>query len=278
MKNENENLQTNILQELKKTGFPTEVISADIMQRCGWGVLHSPSYWDESEKTSREFDLRAFKNWKYTTKGGDFSIGVYLIVECKKSEKPWVFFSTPENHSARTSQFVKAKDKFIFTNVYRSDSQISDETLRKFHHYFNGTEMARTFYEPFKGQEKSDASQMIYSAIMSSVKATLFHLQERANDKFTSIYYPVIVFNGNMYNARVKSIDDIELMPSEHIQLSFNYMLPKSVERSSIWEQQERFIIDVVHYEHLEKFLSVIEKEHTEMAQLIQDSLNDESN
>jgi hypothetical protein len=212
MKNENKNLQANILQELKKTGFPTEVVSAEIMQNLGWGVLHSPSYWDESEKISREFDLRAYKNWKYTTPGGDFFIGAYLIVECKKSEKPWVFFSTPENHNARSSQFIKAKDKLIFPNVYHTDSQISDENLGKFHHYFKGAEMARTFYEPFKGQEKSDTSQMIYSAIMSSVKATLFHLRERASDKFTSIYYPVIVFNGNMYNARVKSIVDIELV------------------------------------------------------------------
>lgn len=275
MTKENDNLQSNILQELNKTGFPTEVICADVMQKNGWGVLHSPSYWDETEKISREFDLRAFRNWKYTTEGGEFHIGVYLITECKKSEKPWVFFSTPESYNTRVSQFIKAVDKSIFPNYYRSDSQISDDVLKRTHHYFQRPELARTFYEPFKGQEKTDSSQMIYSAIMSSVKATLFHLRDRKNDNSTSIYYPVIVFNGNMYTAKVKSLDNIELLPSEHVQLSFNYMLPKSVERSSIWEQQERFIIDVVHYEYLENFLSLLEKEHSELAKLIQDSFND---
>lgn len=234
MTKENDNLQSNILQEVKKTGFPTEVICAEIMQKQGWGVLHSPSYWDETEKISREFDLRAFKQWKYTTKGGEFYIGIYLVTECKKSEKPWVFFKTPENHKTSGSQFIKAVDKFIFTDVYRTKSQLSDDVLKDIHHYFQSPELARTFYEPFKGQEKSDSSQMIYSAIMSSIKATLFHLRDKKHDNFTSIYYPVIVFNGNMYTAKVKSLDDIELLPSEHIQLSFNYMLPDTVGRRSI--------------------------------------------
>jgi hypothetical protein len=78
-----------------------------------------------------------------------------------------------------------------------------------------------------------------------------------------------------MYTAKVKSLDDIELLPSEHIQLAFNYMLPKSVERSSVWEQQERFIIDIVHYEYLEKFLKLLEEEHSELTKLIQDSFGD---
>ncbi len=272
MKNENDSVQSKILQELKKTGFPTEVICADIMQKCGWGVLHNPSYWDDSEKVSREFDIRAYKNWKYITPGGNYFLAVYLIVECKKSEKPWVFFSSPETFSTRLSQFIKTSDSFIFTNSSHSESQISDAILLETHHYFKNPKLARTFYEPFKGQEKSDMSQMIYSAIMSSVKATLFHSQDRRSDEYTFIYYPMIIFNGNMYDAQVKSLNDIELVPSEHIRLSFNYMLPKSSKHSTIWEQQERFIIDVVHYGYLEKFLGIVEKEHIKMADHIQNS------
>ena len=272
MMEENDNLQSKVLKELKKTGFPTEVVCAEIMQKNGWGVLHSPSYWDEAEKVSREYDLRVFRKWKFFTKDRESYIGIYLITECKKSEKPWVFFSTPESYKTSGSQFIKAIDKFIFPSDHRADSRISDDILKNIHHYFKNPELARTFYEPLKGNEKSNTSQMIYSAIMSSIKATLFHLRDRGFDSTTSIYYPIIVFNGNMYTAKVKSLDDIELLPSEHILLSFNYMLPKSVARSSIWEQQERFIIDIVHYKYLEKFLGLLEKEHSEMAQIIQES------
>jgi hypothetical protein len=55
-------------------------------------------------------------------------------------------------------------------------------------------------------------------------------------------------------------------------------MLPKSAEQSSIWQQQERFIIDIVHYEYLQEFLDIVEKEHIEMVQLVLDSFDHESN
>jgi hypothetical protein len=283
MTTENQSLQSSILQEIKKTGFPTEVVCAGIMQKCGWGVSHSQSYWDEAEKTSREYDLRAYKDWKYTVPAGNYFLDAYLIIECKKSEKPWVFFSTPEVYSTRISQFIKTVDKNIFNSALKSEPRLSRDVLQKTHHYFGKSEMARTFYEPFKGQERSETSQMIYTAIMSSVNATLFHLRDQKIDKYTSIYYPIIIFNGNMYNAHVKSLDDIELLPVQHVQLSFNYMLPRTSERSSIWERnsswerQERFIIDIVHYEYLEEFLGVLEEEHSKLATHLQNYLTDDN-
>ena len=276
MVDDKDSMQTKILQELRKTGFPTEIICASVMQKCGWGVLHNPSYWDDSEKVSREFDIRAYKKWKYITPLGDHFISVYLISECKKSEKPWVFFSTPETHYPGLSKFIKTPDTFIFSSSH-PEGQISDTILTETHHYFKNSKLARTFYEPFKGQEKSDTSQMIYSAIMSSVKATLFHSQDRRSDEYTNIYYPIIIFNGNMYEAQVKSPNDIELVPSEYIQLSFNYVLPKSSEYNTIWERQERFIIDVIRYDYLEKYLDLIECEHAKMAEYIQNSYIDDS-
>jgi hypothetical protein len=277
MTNNNSSLESNILDELFKTGYPTEIVSAEIMQKKGWGVLHNPSYLDDTEKISREYDIRAFRSWKYVLPGGDQFIGVYLLVECKKSEKPWVFFSTPEKYDSWLGQFIKSPDRHIFSSYYSSDCYIPDSTLREFHHYFQSPRLARTYHEPFKGHEKSDnSSQMIFTAVMSTVKATLFHIQDRRGDNWTPIYYPMIVFDGNLFEALVNSKDEIELVPSEHLQLAFDYMIPTRGTRVSIWEQQKRFIIDVVRADYLAEFLKKLEKEHAHMAKCIRDKFFDD--
>ena len=263
--NASDPLEKRIVDELQKTGYPTEIVSASIMQQRMWGVLHNPSYLDDMEGSSREFDIRAYHKWSFTTSGSDFVIGAYLIAECKKSEKPWVFFVTPEEHTiARYGELIKGRmaDKQIFATSDNPNSYISDESLRTFHHYFQKPHLARTFYEPFKGLEKSDTSQMIFSAVMSCIKATLFHHQDPPSQRWFRIYYPVIIFSGNLFEAQVDSNQNIALTPSGHVQLSFSYMLPKRRPYASVWEGQQRFIIDVVHEEFLEQFLEMIETEH----------------
>jgi hypothetical protein len=57
-------LEKKILEDMEKTGYPTEIMSASIMQGRGWEVTHKPSYWDEDERKSREFDIIAFRGKK----------------------------------------------------------------------------------------------------------------------------------------------------------------------------------------------------------------------
>ena len=263
---EEKSLEQKILDELNKTGYPTEIVSASIMQRRAWGVIHNPSYFDDSEGRSREFDIRAFRQKPVKSWGESSAVGVYLITECKKSEKPWVFFTTPERHNqSRLGEAIKCGNPEIqiFTIATSSKSLISDEELRKFHHYFQQPRLARTFYEPLKGQEKSQHSTMIYSAVMSSIKATLFHKNESPAKNSLMIYYPLIVFSGNLFDAQVDSNKNIDLLPVKYLQLSFNYRT-RSVTPNTGWtfDNSHKFILDVVHETYLDKFLEVIEEEH----------------
>src|SRR5690348_2408792 len=91
--------EKNIVDELVKTGFPTEIVAGAAMASWGYGVIHSPAYFDHVELKSREFDLRAFKTWNVVDETPKWSVSLYLVAECKKSETPWVFFTTPEFHS-----------------------------------------------------------------------------------------------------------------------------------------------------------------------------------
>jgi hypothetical protein len=258
-------LEKMILDELQKTGYPTEISSASVMQKNEWSILHNPSFWDKEEKQSREFDIRAYKDWKNPTE--DTNIGVFLITECKKSDKPWVFFTTNEDPlDSRIGKYIKVRSTIrnMFTNMESNENEsvISDDELRTIHHYFKMPRKARAYFEPLKQNEKSGHSPMIYTAVMSTIKATLFHYSERAYGKWTNIYYPLIIYNGNLFDACVKPDKTIDLIPALHIQLAFNYIHNEPSAQSSIWSLQKRFIVDIIQESYLEQFLKIIEDEH----------------
>ena len=281
MAERNEKLENDILAELKKTGYPTEVVSSSILQQQGWGVTHNPSYRDDLEGSNREYDIRAYKSWKFFP-GEEVSksLDVFLLIECKKSEKPWVFFTTNESHSRlRLGSVLHTTVKWLFTNREKSQTRISDTLLRQCHHYFQNPRLARTFYEPFKKHEKSDVTaQTIYSAVISAIKATIFHVQGEKERRSPTIYYPVIIFSGSLFEAIVLSQEDIQLLPSKHIQLSFNYIMPADPSDDNIWASQKTFIVDIVHESYINDFLRIIEEEHAFLSEHLKQSfMSDQS-
>jgi hypothetical protein len=119
---------------------------------------------------------------------------------------------------------------------------------------------------------------MIYAAIMSVIKATIFHVQGERGKRDETIYYPIVIFSGNLFEAIVSSVDEIELLPSEHIQVSFNYMLPINSVYTTIWDSQKTFIIDVIHENYLAQFLKIIDEEHIYLAECLEKSFKSQDN
>jgi hypothetical protein len=256
--------EDSIREELIKTGFPTEVVSSTIMQGRGWFVMHNPSYLDDAEDRSREFDIRAYKAKKETYHSKEYSVGIYLVTECKKSDKPWVFFTTPEKHlNSRLGGVIRwrLEKKQAFSDRSNEISLISDSHLRAFHHYFREARLARTFHQVFR--KENERSQMIYSAVMSVVKATLFLTRKSfaRSETWLRIYYPLVIFSGDLFEAQVQPNKEIKLLQSKHLQLSFNYFTPE-VQQTTYGQSENEFIIDIVHEDYLDEFLKAIEAEH----------------
>jgi hypothetical protein len=265
-------LEDEILEELVRTGYPTEIVSASVMQARGWAVFHNPSYLDDREGKSREFDIRAYRQMSKQNN----SVGIYLITECKKSDKPWVFFTTPAEYpgDARLGALIRwsMDKKQAFSDTSHADSLIPDRHLPGFHHYFSRhpPRLARTFHQPFKGADKSEYSPMIYTAVMSAVKATLFLCSQPPASNWLGIYYPVVVFSGDLFEAQVSPDKTITLAKSEFLQLSFTYITP-TVLRGR--ESAFTFIIDVVHENYLADFLKTIEIEHEQISEYVFDAI-----
>lgn len=266
---EDKSLEQAITEDLQRTGYPTEIVCASKMQDRQWSVTHNPSYWDSEENQSREYDIRAYKSW--TSDSQTATVGVYLIVECKKSERPWVFFTTLEKHNyPRLGRYIKFRSlKYSpFTAIDQEHSIIGDDELRSIHHYFQFNKQARTFYEPLKQLEKAAHSPTIYTAVMSIIKATLFHLRDTPiADTVFPIYYPVIVFSGSLFEAFVNPDKTIDLSPTQYVQLKYSYFQHEP--KHSTWSDQQSFTIDIIHEDFLSSFLSTLNMEHEVIANRI---------
>lgn len=260
-------LEDKIRADLAKTGFPTEILTAAVMESRGWGVVHNPSYLDDVEGRSREFDLRAYKKSEKAIGSTNYSAAIYLVTECKKSEKPWVFFTSIEKHlSTRLGSVIKWRlsGKQMFTDRVNDKSVVSDGDLREWHHYFREPRLARTFHQPFRTEKEH--SQMIYSAVMSVVKATMFLTRQPHNAiNWLRMFYPLIVFSGDLFEAQVQPDKEINLIRSKHLQLSFSYMTPGQQTQIS-GQVENEFVIDIVNEDHLNDFLKAIEKELEDIA------------
>lgn len=267
-----EPIETNIINNLQKTGFPTEIVAGSIMASWGYGVIHSPAYRDHVENKSREFDLRAFKTWSVVDETPKWGLSLYLVAECKKSDTPWVFFTTPE---LRSPMDWLGDPISLHTNV-KSLSQIGavpEEAvaldrgrLAEVHHYRRMTRMARTYSEPLnkKGPEQ------IFSAVMSCTKAVIFFESEKSNSRYPTFFYPIIVLSGQMYEAMVAPDKTITLERSSYIQLSHRYLYDAPTH--SIFADQA-FIIDVVQEDYLPSYLAIIETEMTGIAASLRSSV-----
>lgn len=265
---EEESREHKIINELRKTGYPTEIVAATTLERLGWQVTHNPSYLDDTEGVSREFDLWARRPRVVQADSKVFPVSVDLIIACKKSARaPWVFFMTPSGPG--DSRLIKTDlaSAFLFwTPNVGEEPVLSHSDLKGFHHYFNrDAPRARTYHEVFKGRETSgERAQSIYSTVMSCTKAVLFRRRIHAHDVAAAIYYPVIVCSGELFEAHVASADTIELKAVEHLQLSHHYT--RSMHEVSWWEVESEFVVDIVRDSYLEQFLQTIEREQEMLA------------
>jgi len=88
--NERNDLIERVKEDIQKSGFPLEIEVSSILNKFGWEVQNQAFYLDEQEKKSRAIDIIASKF--VAVKSESFTnYNTYLVIECKKSQKPWLF-------------------------------------------------------------------------------------------------------------------------------------------------------------------------------------------
>ncbi len=252
-----------IKKDMEKHGFPLEIRISHILQNNGWNVTSRYSFLDKETKKTREVDCLAVKGvlWDYIPAKLDTKEdlryfaennfnGLRLIVECKRSSKPWVFYTT--KYDNLSSFFTK----FLGDNPMKMPAKSEQDKLsnlnfvKSLHQYSIKTGLATNYFEPFT---KGEGNQ-IFDATMKVVKALSYDRNKMKSfcdtwkiSPYYLAYYPVIVFEGNLYQCTVEKEEE-NFSRISYLQLNCDYL-------------GETYRIDVVSSHFFPEFLKHLDTE-----------------
>jgi hypothetical protein len=257
-------LEHKILKDIGKTGYPLEIRASLVLEAQDWIVTHNPTYVDVEERKAREVDINAVRAWRAQMPGPVPHILLCsLFLECKKSDKPWVFFMTPVSQAERARhdlRYYSAIANLVEGSSSTRDCVLDVDFLQSSYPHFRLESRARTYYQPFKGREKAEKPQAIFGALSTATKAVLDEAarfqritgEHEAFEWLTLFWYPVVIFSGPMYEATVPLTGDIQLAQSSHVQVAFSH-IPKGAHPGA---DPDRFVVDVVHQSYFAEYVS----------------------
>lgn len=250
-----------IKNELKKKGYPLENYVQSLLIRKKWDVQPNSYFLDKDTNMGRELDMKASNEGFVFDHWGSPCI-LNLLVQCRRLPgNAWVFFSALQGGShlnIETSNLAKSLNlsRYLWT-FDKSGTHFDDSDM-----------LATNYCEIITDATKSNKKvNNIWECVISLIKATSQELEsDDANKKLylkeigsydefvkdpsevVNIYYPLIVFEGKMYEC-VFCDDDITLNEKTYVPLFVDYQSG---------QYKGEFHIDVVSRERFSKYLTDI--------------------
>ena len=248
-----DNIEAQILSEINKTGFHLELRVSDWLAKWKYSAKHSVYYIDNDESKGRELDILAHKtSWKEERKFLWFADNV-LAVECKKSDKPWVIFTSPKDGDDDNNIFLydHIVERDIEMPIWTSDTiwETVIDPVSAINPLFNHSRIGRTYFVPFTNSENSE---IIYKSLTTAVKATIA-IKENSGYGGSRVifYYPTVVLQGRLFESYLEN-GESKLVETEIVPVSFTYQSAKY--------KPVNFIVPIVTENVFEKYLSSLEK------------------
>ena len=242
-------------EELTRTSFPLELRCNYMLQKRNWDVMNNFIFEDPEQQKHREIDVFACD--APTIFNDKRCMTIYVLIECKKSKYPWVFFPS----SKRNDRVILGLHNMIFRDGETkrthegSDSLVSDLMWNS---RFFGSEISSWFFET--ENKKHD----IHDAISKLAKATYYATvgqreeQEPLHPPLLYVVYQAIVFDGLLCNASLRG-ERIRLSPTEHVMLGMNFICPSF---------RTQMLIDVVHAGYFSEYIRTIEAERDKFVEI----------
>lgn len=252
-------LESRLIQDIKTTGYPSEILAGNIFINKGWQVDLNKYYFDWDEKKGREVDLVAFEMVR--SKKYDISIDLYLITQVKKSDKyPWVIFSTEAEgiEEPGWSRLHIAYDQINseILPVQKLEEKSSVSNFKRFGH---------SYYEGFKGET---SKSNIFDALASAVKASedcLRHLNEMDKEeeerlgrdvrvgRHVTFIEPLVIIDGLLYEAYLDNKNELVINSTNCMAVCFGY-LSSEYKRSDFYGN---YLIEIVTMNGLSDFIDI---------------------
>lgn len=240
-----EELKSKVLKDIQKSGFISEMMVNSILIKKGWlFTLCGETFNDKDLNKSREIDIVSYK--VLANEDDSVRVGVHVVIEVKKSEKPWVVFCQKKEHFFHNLvTLVMLRDS---ENINMDELSFSD--IGENYRHSKSNIYGSAYTEAFKGP--SETSQ-IYSALITACKAATSYQKKESdasmknNKKQINFYLPIVVLNGKLFQAKLDESGDVEIEETNYCPINLNY--------SSDNYSQERFFPEIVTIDEFESHL-----------------------
>jgi hypothetical protein len=245
-----ENEVERILKDMEKQGFPLEVKTSEILKTRNWEVTNQAAYLDIEKGKHRTVDIVAEKN--VSSEPNRLAFDVWLVAECKRSTKPWVFYSSDFdlNNEETRRKFVSSSQFSLNsfacqTESHNSVTVITNEFLfkRRLASPIFG-KIGNASFEPFtdgKGMSIHKAQMQVCSAILYLDKQ-LDSMTDVTESPYGIYFVPIIVVDGKLYTYENKKV-----RPTEGLYYYATFY-------------DSAFMIEILTIDFLERYLDVLER------------------
>lgn len=248
-----------------KSGYPLQTVIANILRKS----FHTQEEWsfiDPKTNEIRAIDIHAEKNLYEYSNENQPKVRPYLnlIIECKQSELPYVFFLSPDSiQTTNYPIFSGLFDKNISINSDDSNSTWNTpiiECLGQRHHDFltKSAPSCMTFSKCVrKGKDIALSGTDAYQNLVMPLVKSLKHFDYVERPPKTALYFDshitvgIGVVDAPMIGVKINGDNhETELLPWVRVSRHESY-------ESEDWtERQEIFSIDIVHKDFFEKYLN----------------------
>jgi hypothetical protein len=254
----NPTLEKNLIEDLEKSGFPSELHAIKTFLSCGWGCTGFANYFDLDEEKIRAVDLRAF-NRKVERLSNGMKVGTEFIIdaEVKKSEKPWIVFKEKnenafDDYINNLTHFYNLKPPFMVKKAMQQHSLYIQLGWRGY-----------GIYESFRKPNEPSRSYPALITVCKSVEHTLNtysvgykeseqlskESEEQLDERILLLVKPIIILDGILVTASLSDTGRISLEEVRFAPLEFFYQSKNC--RKGI------YLVDLVTLNSLREYIEI---------------------
>lgn len=254
----NKTLLDRIRNDIKKTGFITELETGEILRKKDFSTNHNASYKDKDFNISREIDLTATEC--YNDKNANLYIEYHLIIEVKKiTKRPWIIFTSIPHFIGYGWRILHSS----FNTTDKKSSILSSKPIGLNNPLKLKKRVGKAFHELDKNP---DEKSKVFESVLSVCKAAYYFKDNSGEEPFKKdfdknssveihFYFPIIVIDGILIEVYLED-NDIKIQEENWLVLEYEYASQNYLNADG--KTKNTFFPIVVKKEYLDELLSLL--------------------
>lgn len=202
-------MENKIIEWLEKSGYPLELSAIEILRKYHYSPYSSGLYQDYETQKIREIDIIANNTFDQDGVHIEFK----LIIECKKSSKPFIILAQNDNTTFIDKVFYNIEvDHPIAHSALETASNLRKN---KFKNHFKWTKYPIGFKMV---QGLTDSDDMIYTAVNAVSKSYKYFYEfekkiydVNVKDNYYSLAIPILLIDAPLYKSSLSKTNGIQI-------------------------------------------------------------------